>query len=131
MRDVKKNIGYCLQMFGALLKFGKFKDNQYLINIEGIMIYECKVLCSTMEEDQLEDLGIQDPGTWVELAIELDTVKAIKRTNATPKEQHYNATSLFTDYGDTFIVDTPYPRMLQIWKGSRVEQDEEESNLEL
>lgn len=81
------------------------------------MIHTCRILCNTLEEDQLEDLGIKDPGVWVDAAIETGSIIAIKRRTADKTDDEYYATTVYMDNGDVYVIDTPFPVLLSVWKG--------------
>lgn len=81
------------------------------------MIHECKILCNTMQEEQLEDLGISDPGVWVDAAIETDGIIAIKRKSPEKTNDEYFATTVYMDNTDVFVIDTPFHIMLSVWRG--------------
>ena len=82
-----------------------------------------------MEEEQLEDLGITDPGVWVDAAIETGSIIALKRRNADKSNDEYYATTLYMDNGDSFVIDTAFHIMLSVWKGKKVKKTDDSVNL--
>lgn len=82
-----------------------------------------------MEEEQLEDLGIQDPGVWVDAAIETGSIIGIKRRSADKTNDEYYATTLYMDNGDSFVIDTPFHIMLAVWKGKKIKKSDDQVNL--
>ena len=76
-----------------------------------------------MEEDQLEDLGIKDPGVWVDAAIETGSIIAITRRSQDKTDDEYYATTVYMDNGDVYVIDTPFPVLLSVWKGKVSKKD--------
>lgn len=76
-----------------------------------------------MEEEQLEDLGIKDPGVWVDAAIETGSIIAIKRRSQDKADDEYYATTVYMDNGDVYVIDTPFPVLLSVWKGKVSKKD--------
>jgi hypothetical protein len=72
------------------------------------MIHECKVQCHTMDTKTAEDLGIEDKGKWLPFIFSMDIITAAKLSSDEEDSPTYNCTSLFTNSGDTFIIDTPF-----------------------
>lgn len=71
------------------------------------MIHECKVQCHTMDIKTAEDLGIEDKGKWLPFIFSMDIITAAKLSSDEEDSPTYNCTSIFTNNGDTFIIDTP------------------------
>ena len=93
------------------------------------MIHPCKILCNTLDEGQAEDLGITDPGVWVDAAIETGSIIAIKRRSHEKTDNDYYATTVYMDNGDVFVIDTPFHIMLTVWRGKKVSKTEGKANL--
>jgi hypothetical protein len=93
------------------------------------MVHVCKVLCSSDDAERLEDLGLQDPGVWADIAIELDHIVAIKRSGANPTDEYYGASTVYTEHGDSYIINVSFPEMLALWTGKDYESPEDEINL--
>lgn len=82
-----------------------------------------------MDEEQIQDLGITDPGVWVDAAIETGSIIAIKRRSHEKTDNDYYATTVYMDNGDVFVIDTPFHIMLTVWKGKKVSKTEGKANL--
>jgi hypothetical protein len=61
-------------------------------------------------------MGIEDKGKWLPFAFHLDIVVACKLTTDDEEETVYNCTTVFTDQGDTYIIDTPYTEFQTIFQ---------------
>lgn len=73
------------------------------------LVHRCKIQCHAIDPDKMELMGLdEDRGKWLPFAFHMDIVVAIKV--ATDEEDHiaYNCTTVFTEQGDTYIIDTPY-----------------------
>ena len=80
------------------------------------MIHKCKVQCHTVNPSEMDLLGINESGSkWLPFAIDLGTITAIKMSTDDKGEESYNCASIFTSNGDTFILDTPYHEMIDVW----------------
>lgn len=72
------------------------------------LIHTCRIHCHSMDPDQADLMGMEDEGKWMSFAIRLDVVIAIKLTSDDEDQPLFGCTSVFTEYGDTYIIDTPY-----------------------
>jgi len=80
------------------------------------MVHKCKVQCHTVSATEMDLLGMKDDGVkWLPFAIDLNVITAIKMSTDEVEEESYNCSSIFTTHGDTFILDTPYHDMVEIW----------------
>lgn len=80
------------------------------------MIHKCKIQCHAIDPDKMDLMGLEeDRGKWLPFAFHLDIIVAIKLS--TDDEDHiaYNCTSVFTEQGDTYIIDTPYEEFEEIF----------------
>lgn len=80
------------------------------------MIYECNLLCHSVSENDIEKMNIDDKGKWLPFAVDLFTVYAVKMTTDTKKELAYLSTTLITEFGQQFVIDTPYKKFITLWK---------------
>ena len=72
------------------------------------MTHSCKVQCFTMDSKTAEDLGIEDTGKWMPFIFNMDIIDAAKLTSDEPDAVTYNCTTIYTNQGNTFIIDTLY-----------------------
>lgn len=80
-------------------------------------LHVCSVQCTNFDPDKLDLMGLEsDPGKWLPFSILFDCIVAAKLT--TDDEEHiaYNCTTIFTENGDTFIIDTPYVKFLKLFE---------------
>jgi hypothetical protein len=58
----------------------------------------------------------KDLGKWMPFAFNMDIVAAMKLTSDDYEELTYNCTTIFTDYGDTYIIDTNFEDFVETYK---------------
>jgi hypothetical protein len=58
--------------------------------------------------EKAELMGLEDRGQWMSFAFHMDVVVACKLTSLEEDSLVYNCTTIFTEHGDTYIIDTPY-----------------------
>lgn len=80
------------------------------------MIHTCNIHCHTMDLDRADLMGIEDSGKWLPFAFHLDVVIACKLTTDEEDQLVYNCTTIFTEHGDTYIIDTPYTEFQTIFQ---------------
>jgi hypothetical protein len=80
------------------------------------MIHTCNIHCHTMDLDRADLMGLTDKGKWLPFAFHLDIVIACKLTTDDEEESVYNCTTVFTDQGDSYIIDTPYTEFQTIFQ---------------
>lgn len=80
------------------------------------MIHTCNIHCHTLDVDKADLMGIEDKGKWLPFAFHLDIVIACKLTTDEEEELVHNCTTIFTDHGDTYIIDTPYTEFQTIFQ---------------
>lgn len=81
------------------------------------MIHRCKVQCHTINPTEMDLFGMKDDnGKWLPFAIDLGVVTAAKVSTDEIGEPTYNCTSIFTNTGDTFILDTHYSDFMDKWE---------------
>lgn len=80
------------------------------------MIHKCKVQCHTISPTDIDKFGLEeDNSKWLPFAIDLGTINAIKLTTDDHDASSYGCSTIFTNNGDTFILDTPYDKLLKKW----------------
>ena len=79
------------------------------------MIHSCNIHCHSIDLEKVELMGIEDKGQWMPFAFHLDVVVAIKLTSQEEDSFVYNCTTVFTEHGDNYIIDTPYLEFLPIF----------------
>lgn len=80
------------------------------------MYHECKVYCHAMTQEQAEILNITDAGKWLPFTIYLGCVNAFKMSTDEEEDSTTFCTTVYTDTGDIYILDTPYTEFNKIWK---------------
>lgn len=78
--------------------------------------HECKVYCHSIPQEQAEILNITDAGKWLPFTIYLGCVNAFKMSTDEDEDGTQFCTTIFTDVGDVYIIDTPYYKFNDIWK---------------
>ena len=101
-----------LKSLYAFRKFAKFKPVNLLILI---MIHTCNIHCHTLDLEKIEIMGIEDGGQWIPFAFHIGIVVACKLTTPDEDSPAFNCTTLFTEQGDTYIIDTPYIDFLKLF----------------
>jgi hypothetical protein len=72
------------------------------------MIHICNIQCLTMDQEEASLLNIKDKGKWLPFMFKLDIVEAIKLASDEPDALAYEKTSVFTNGGDVYVIDTPF-----------------------
>ena len=80
------------------------------------MIHTCNIHCHTMDLDRADLMGLTDKGKWLPFCFHLDIVIACKLTTDDEEESVYNCTTVFTDQGDSYIIDTPFTEFQTIFQ---------------
>jgi hypothetical protein len=77
-------------------------------------------------------MGLEDRGQWMSFAFHLDVVVACKLTSLEEDSLVYNCTTIFTEHGDTYIIDTPYKTFQKMFveHHSEITPTEEDNNSE-
>lgn len=78
-------------------------------------IHKCKIHCHTMDPDQADLMGMEDRGKWLSFAIHMDVVTAVKLSTDDEDQPIFGCTTLFTELGESYIIDTPYEEFLDIF----------------
>jgi hypothetical protein len=94
------------------------------------MIHSCNVHCHSMNQEELELLGVDDRGKWLPFSFLLEMVGAIKMASDDENESIYNCTTVFSANGETYIIDTPFHTFEKLWK-DYFSEEEESQDLEL
>jgi hypothetical protein len=81
----------------------------------------------------VELMGLEDKGQWMPFAFHLDIVVACKLTSLDQDSLVCNCTTIFTENGDTYIIDTPYKQFLSLFASHYDQADElsDEQNTDL
>lgn len=79
------------------------------------MIYKCNIHCHNIDLREIDALGLTDKGKWLPFAFDIGIVVAVKMSTDEEEELSYKCTTVFTEYGDTYIIDTKYNDFLKIW----------------
>lgn len=79
------------------------------------MIYKCKIHCHNIDIREIDNLGFTDKGKWLPFAFDMGIVVAVKMSTDEEEELSYKCTTVFTEYGDTYIIDTKYADFIKIW----------------
>ena len=101
------------------------------------MIHQCKLNCRSLDPAQSDILGIEDPGKWLPFAFHMSVVVAIKLTTDDDNLPTVGCTTVFTDGGDSYIIDTPFNKFNKIFVDFNadliidVDDDSNENDLEL
>jgi hypothetical protein len=81
------------------------------------MIHRCNVHCHSVDPKEKDLLGLDnDTGKWLPFAFDLAIVVACKLSTDEEEELAYNCTTIFTEFGDTFILDTMYDDFIIKWE---------------
>lgn len=106
-----------------------FKPFKYIIiqtKTNSYMIHECNIHCRTVDADSSDLLGIlstPDNGHWMPFAFLLEIVIACKMASNDNEDISYKATTIFTDGGDAYIIDTPYKKFKALWTAYMLDED--------
>ena len=80
------------------------------------LIHKCKIQCHTIDLTQMDLMGLnQDNGKWLPFAFHLDIVIATKMTTDEGDQIAYGCTTVYTETGDSYIIDTPYDEFEEIF----------------
>lgn len=80
------------------------------------MYHECKVYCHSIPQEQAEILNITDSGKWLPFTIYLGCINAFKMSTDEDEDGTQYCTTVYTDAGDIYILNTPYKEFNKIWK---------------
>jgi hypothetical protein len=99
------------------------------------MYHECKVYCHAMSPEQAEVLNISDEGKWLPFTIYLGCINAFKMSTDEDGDGTQYCTTVYTDVGDVYILDTSYSEFGKIWKNFMMGEEgdiiDDNDNLEL
>jgi len=72
-------------------------------------VHSCQLHCHTMDPEKLDLMGLEDdPGKWMPFAFHMDVVIAIKLTSDDDDNHLFGCTTVFTENGDAYIIDTKF-----------------------
>ena len=80
------------------------------------MIHTCNIHCHAMDLDRADLMGIEDKGKWLSFAFHMDIVIACKLTSDDDEETVHGCTTVFTEQGDSYIIDTPYEQFITLFQ---------------
>lgn len=98
------------------------------------MVHQCKVQCHAIDPKTIELTGIEDSGKWMPFVFRMDIIDLAKQSSDEEDSPMYNCTTIFTDKGDTFIIDTPYEEFFKkfiAYNTIQIIEGPDEDNLEL
>jgi hypothetical protein len=72
-------------------------------------VHSCNLHCHTIDPEKLDLMGMEDdPGKWLPFSFHMDIVIACKLTTDDEDNTLSTCTTVFTEQGDAYIIDTPY-----------------------
>ena len=74
-------------------------------------------------------MGIEDKGKWLPFAFHMDVVIACKLTTDEEDLLPFGCTTVFTDHGDSYIIDTPYNEFQTIFQMYHSDSTKESTDL--
>ena len=97
------------------------------------MLHECHLNCVTMDITKLDELGIEDLGKWMPFIFHMSMVEAAKLTSDDKDLSTYGCTTIFTNAGDAYIIDTPCEEFFKLFKkyNKDIDIEDDSSDLEL
>lgn len=73
------------------------------------VIHKCKIQCHSIDPSRMDMLGLEeDQGKWMPFCFHMGVIVACKLSSDDEDALAYGGTSVFTEQGDTYIIDTPY-----------------------
>lgn len=84
-----------------------------------------------MDPTKMNDLGIEDSGKWMPFIFHMGMVEAAKLTSDESPMPTYGCTTIFTNTGDAYIIDTPYSEFFELFKKYNTELPEDDSSSDL
>lgn len=80
------------------------------------MIHKCKIHCHSIDPTQMDLMGLdEDKGKWLPFALHMGVVVAIKMATDEEDQLAYGCTTIFTEQGDTYIIDTHYEEFEELF----------------
>ena len=95
------------------------------------MLHECNLNCHTMDLKDIDSLGIEDTGKWMPFIFNMSMVDAAKLTSEDVGMATYGCTTIFTNTGDAYIIDTPYREFFDLLKEYNLETLSDDNSLDL
>jgi hypothetical protein len=99
-----------------------------------MMVHQCKVQCHSIDPKTLELTGTDDEGKWMPFIFHMDIINLAKLSSDEEDSASYNCTTIYTEAGDTFIIDTPYDEFFKkftLYNSIEIIDNSDEDNLEL
>jgi hypothetical protein len=72
------------------------------------IIHECNVQCHAMDVKTADLIGLEDVGKWMPFVFHMSIVDAAKLSSDDEDSISYNCTTVLTNTGDSYIIDTNY-----------------------
>ena len=91
------------------------------------MLHECKVQCHTMKLEEVDLIGIEDPGKWLPFILDIDMVYGAKMTTDDIDDELFNCTTVYTEIGDSYIIDTPFTKFSKLFSKHKNQQNDRRS----
>ena len=88
------------------------------------MIHKCNIHCHTVDIDKAELMGLDDKGRWMPFTFLVGIVVSIKLTSDDEEALVNGCTTIFTDSGDTYIIDTPFLEFQELFIKYNTPSDE-------
>jgi hypothetical protein len=89
------------------------------------VIHRCKLHCHTIDPLKLEVMGMDDDiGKWLPFSFHMGIIIACKLSTDEEDLTPFGCTTVFTEAGDAYIIDTPYAEFEEKF----VQFNEEDSN---
>ena len=91
-------------------------------------VHTCNLHCHALDPLQAEAMGIKDPGKWLPFDFHMGIVVGCKMASDDPEEPVYQCTTLYTEEGNVFIIDTPHAVFRKLFTAYNDENDFEDSS---
>ena len=72
------------------------------------MIHQCNVQCHSMDTKTADLIGIDDGTKWMPFLFHMSIVEAAKLSSDDDDSVSFNCTTILTNGGDAYVIDTPY-----------------------
>ena len=77
-------------------------------------IHSCNLHCHSTNPEKMDLMGLEDKGKWMPFTFHMSIVIACKLTSDDEQEV-LNCTTIFTEQGDAYIIDTPFIDFQQLF----------------
>lgn len=74
------------------------------------MVHKCNIHCHDIDPEKMHIMGMDDNenSTWMPFCFHMGIVIACKLSDNEVGGFSYNCTTVYTEQGDTYSIDTPY-----------------------